>query len=96
MATNKQAAKTETQVEPKTEEVVDVSNMVEVAAPPTLEEQVKKIDEQLADTTLFPLVRDALTRVRTQVLRQRIHALQAEVRVLRALMPAKQKRVKKA
>lgn len=75
---------------------VDVSHLVEVKAPPTLEEQVKAIDLQLADTTLFPLVRDALTRVRSQVLRQRIHALQLEVRVLRNLMPPKQKRAKKA
>lgn len=75
-------------------EVVDVSHMVEVAAPPTFEQSLAKLNEQLADEALFPMVKDALIKVRSQIVTQRIRELRKEILTLHAMLPVRTRKAK--
>ncbi len=72
--------------------IVDVSNLKEVKVP-TFLERIAAIDEQLAKPDLFDLVKDALQKVKAAEIRKEARSLQAQIRIVRNMMPPRVARV---
>ena len=74
--------------------IVDVSNLKEVTVP-TFAERIAAIDAQLQVEGLFDLVKEALVKVRATEIRKEMRTLQAQIRVVRAMLPEREPRKSK-
>lgn len=74
---------------------IDVTELKEVKVP-TFAERIAAIDAQLATPELFDLVRDALQKVRATEIRKEMRTLQAQIRIVRSMLPPRTPRKAKA